>query len=181
MKKSLLVLVILGTLLLAYAAQAADEPSPTIVGSAKCGMCHKKDATGNQLKVWTDSKHAHAFEVLKGEAAIAIAKEKGLGNPWEADACLKCHTTQHFLGAELDAKTKYDIAEGVGCEACHGAGSDYQKMSTMKDHEKALAAGLIVPNKDTCVKCHNADSPTFKEFDYDVAWKQIAHMIPKSE
>ena len=173
MKKSLLVLVVLSVALMAFAAQAADKP--TIIGSQKCGMCHKAK-TGDQLKIWTDSSHAQAFEVLKGEAALAIAKEKGLGNPWEEAACLKCHTTQGFLGAEVDAK--YDVAEGVGCEACHGAGSAYKSMTIMKDRDAAVAAGLIIPDKTTCVKCHNADSPTYKEFDYDAMWKKIAHPIP---
>jgi len=35
---------------------AGDEPNG-FYGAKKCGMCHKKDADGAQLKKWEDSKH----------------------------------------------------------------------------------------------------------------------------
>ncbi|MBK7701559.1 MAG: cytochrome C554 [bacterium] len=173
MKKSLLVLVAL-TVVCAALAQAAE---PTIIGAPKCVMCHKVK-TGDQAKIWTESAHAGAFATLKGPAAIAIAKEKGLGNPWEEAACLKCHTTKGFLGAALEAATKWVPEEGVGCEACHGAGSGYKSKAVMEDHAAAVAAGMKMGGKETCVKCHNAQSPTFKAFDYDKMWALIKHPVP---
>jgi len=166
-------------LVVAFAAVAAAA-DPTIIGVAKCKMCHKAK-TGDQFAIWEGSAHAKAFETLKSEEAIAVAKEKGLGNPWEEAACLKCHTTQHFLGAELDAKGKYDIAEGVSCEACHGAGSEYKSKKVMEDREAALAAGMSLEGEATCVKCHNEESPTFKGFDFAAMWEKIKHPVPESE
>ena len=96
MRKTISILIIAAVTLSAFAALADD---PTIIGTPKCKMCHKAK-TGDQFKIWSESTHARAFETLKSEASLAIAKEQGLGNPWEEPACLKCHTTQAFLGAE---------------------------------------------------------------------------------
>ncbi|HPF35687.1 MAG TPA: cytochrome c family protein [Candidatus Krumholzibacteria bacterium] len=156
-------------------AIAADA---SIIGVPKCTMCHKAK-TGDQAAIWEGSKHAHAFETLKSEASIAIAKEKGLGNPWEEAACLKCHTTQHFLGAPVDEAGKYALEEGVGCEACHGAGSEYKSKKVMEDREAALAAGMKLDGESNCVKCHNEESPTFKGFDFATRWAEVKHPIPE--
>ena len=45
---------------------------------------------------------------------------------------------------------------------------------------KSVAAGLIIPNKATCVTCHNEKSPTFKGFDYATYFAKIAHPNPKA-
>ncbi len=143
-------------------------------------MCHKAK-TGDQFKIWSESKHAGAYETLKNEASVALAKEKGLGNPWEEAACLKCHSTQAFLGAELDAKTKFVLEEGVGCEACHGPGSDYKAKKIMVDHAASVAAGMTDTPMEGCVACHNEESPTFKGFDLEARWAEIAHPVPEAE
>ena len=48
----------------------------------------------------------------------------------------------------------------------------------MKDKQKAVAAGLIIPDEKTCIQCHNDKSPTYKEFDYKKFYAKIAHPIP---
>jgi len=174
MKRTTLILVL--ALVALTAATATFAADPEIIGVPKCKMCHKAK-TGDQFKIWTESKHSGAFETLKSEASIAIAKEQGLGNPWEEAACLKCHTTQGFLGAAINAKAKYDNAEGVGCEACHGAGSAYKSKKVMLDHDASVAAGMIVPDEATCLKCHNEESPTYESFDYATAWDAIKHPV----
>ena len=72
----------------------------------------------------------------------------------------------------------FKIADGVQCEACHGAGSDYAKMHIMKDLEKAKAAGLIIPDEKTCLTCHNNEGPNFESFDYELFFEMIAHPRP---
>ncbi len=176
MKKILTILGLLAVaVMVATTALAADEH--TLIGTKKCGMCHKAK-TGDQYGIWQKSKHAHAYETLKSEESIAIAKKKGLGNPWEEEECLACHTTQHFTKAKTAARSKYVLEEGVGCEACHGPGSDYKSRKVMKDHDAAVAAGLMFPDEKFCLKCHNEKSPTFKGFDYKERWAQIAHPLP---
>jgi len=156
----------------------------TFIGTKKCGMCHKKDTAGKQLKIWQGSKHANAFKTLQSAEADKIATEKGFKTKAaETPECLACHATGHDLDAKMLGKS-YKIDEGVQCESCHGAGSGYKSKKTMKDHAKSVAKGLV-EYKDNkaieaqCVTCHNDKSPTFKAFEFDKRWAEIAHPAPK--
>lgn len=154
--------------------------APEIVGAPNCKSCHKAK-TGDQWKIWTESAHAGAFEKLASAESKKIATEKGLGDPQTEDACLRCHATRAFLGDDVlvSAKGKYANSEGVGCEACHGPGSDYKPMKVMKDPQAARAAGLVsARTAEACGKCHNEQSPTFKGFDFEARWVEIAHPVP---
>ncbi len=149
------------------------------VGVKKCAMCHKSEAKGNQHAQWLSSKHAKAYEKLASPEAKELASKKGVtGNPQEAPECLKCHVTGYGEDAGLftDSFIKTD---GVQCETCHGAGSDYLGLSVMKDKTKSVTAGLIIPTKEVCVKCHNPESPSYKEFNFEEFSKKIAHPRPK--
>ena len=162
----------------AYSGDDAQEAK--YIGSAKCArMCHKGERKGKQWELWQSRKHAGAFETLGTDESKAIAKKKGITeDPQKADQCLRCHVTAFGVKKELVEPTcTYD--EGVGCEACHGPGSRYRKLSVMKDHEKAIAAGLVEQNEAVCTRCHNEESPTYKPFKYDEEVKKIAHPNPK--
>ena len=152
-----------------------------IIGAPKCIMCHKAK-TGDQAGIWSGSKHAGAFATLGTDAAKKIAADKGLGDPQTEAACLKCHTTHGFLGSDVvvNAAGKYEDAEGVGCEACHGAGSDYKSKKVMEDAAAAKAAGLVMDkSEEFCTKCHNEESPTFKGFVLAEKWEAIKHPAPE--
>ncbi|OIO39842.1 MAG: hypothetical protein AUJ75_00765 [Candidatus Omnitrophica bacterium CG1_02_49_10] len=145
------------------------------VGVKKCSMCHKSESKGNQYGQWLSTEHAKAYERLASPEAAETAKAAGVsGNPQEAPQCLKCHVTGYEKDGAL-LEEGFAKEDGVQCEACHGAGSDYKAMSTMKDKEKAIAAGLTVPTKEVCIKCHNAQSPNYKGFDFDEYYPLIAH------
>lgn len=165
----------------AAAATGAAAAKFDYVGSAKCGMCHKSDTKGNQLKVWQGSPHAKAYATLQGEKAKAIATEKKLAKPaHESPECLKCHATAAMTAAPATAKVKVD--EGVSCESCHGPGSAYQAMTVMKaitaGTQDVKAVGFAMPDSTTCTKCHNEQSPTFKGFKFEEYVKKIAHPDP---
>lgn len=105
------------------------------VGVDKCKMCHTKD--GIQAS-WLATKHAKAWESLNAEQ--------------QKDAsCVGCHST----GTTAEGV----LLTGVQCEACHGAGSDYKKMTVMKNKEEAVKMGLIIPDEKTCLGCHNDKVP----------------------
>lgn len=128
------------------------------VGDAKCKMCHKAEHTS-----WSATVHAKAWDVLKPEEQ-------------KKAECIGCHSTGKLVDGTL--------LTGVQCEACHGAGSEYKAQKVMKDRAAAIAAGLVVPDKALCVKCHNEKSPTFKGFDFDKAVKDakaIHEKAPKAE
>jgi len=166
-------------IVLAVAFSGAAAAEHMYVGVDSCKMCHKKEEKGNQYGSWQNSKHAHAYHMLASDKAKEIAAAKGIGNPQESAECLKCHVTAYGVDASLLDK-KYKVDDGVGCESCHGAGKDYKNIKIMKDPEQAKANGLIVPDKGVCEKCHNEESPTFKGFDFEARFAQIAHPNPSN-
>lgn len=147
------------------------------VGANECQPCHSSEEIGDQYRIWNKSKHADAYSVLASPKAIKIGKERGIDNPQESDSCLECHITG-FGHPQSEKDSSFNQSEGVGCEACHGPGSDYRAMEIMRDRDKAIKAGLAIPNEQTCVACHNENSPTYKEFKYDNFLKKIAHPVP---
>jgi nitrate/TMAO reductase-like tetraheme cytochrome c subunit len=158
--------------------KAAAPAKLKYVGSLTCKMCHNLKSTGEQYNIWTASKHAMAYKDLAGDKAKEVAKAKGIEDAQKSDKCLKCHITG-FGATAAEKGTKYDIAEGVGCEACHGPGEKYKDMKIMKDPKLAAENGMIMPGEKECKGCHNPDSPTYKEFKFADAFKVIAHPIPK--
>jgi hypothetical protein len=173
MKKSLILIACLVFL----TSSALFSQTYKYIGSAMCKMCHNSEAKGAQYTKWTESQHSKAFENLKSDAAKKIATEKGIADPSTDQKCLKCHST----GASVDASVRgtLTIEEGVSCEACHGPGSAYKSPTIMKNLEMAQDNGLIVPDEKTCIKCHNAESPTFKGFDFATYSAKVAHPKPK--
>lgn len=182
MRNSILaVLLILGILLVGTQGFAQDKAAHKYVGVSMCAPCHKAEKQGKQYDIWKASKHSEAFNALATPKADSIAKAKGLKTAAKASPeCLKCHTTAADANASMIAAS-FKQSDGVQCETCHGPGSDYKSISVMKDKEKAIAAGLTIFKDDPklCTKCHNSDSPTFKEFKYDEMWGKIKHSIPK--
>ena len=151
---------------------------PHYIGSDKCAkMCHKGEKNGNQLEIWKKSKHAGAFATLGNDTSKIVAKNLGIADPQKAPECLRCHVTAFGVKKELVEST-CTYSEGVGCEACHGPGSEYRKLNNMKKHDLAIAAGLWEPNEALCIKCHNKESPTYKPFTFTEAVKKDAHLIP---
>jgi len=139
------------------------------VGAKKCRMCHKGPKKGEVFEKWQKSAHSKAFETLK-----AKGDEK---NP----QCLECHAVGFNKGGYKVGDANAMKFEGVQCESCHGPGSAYKKMSVMKDRQKSIENGLILPTEETCKKCHNKKSPTFKGFDFKEAFKKIDHRYTKAK
>jgi hypothetical protein len=176
--------IILAVLVCAVVFLYAVEAQNKYVGTKMCGMCHKSDKQGKQLDIWQKSKHAEAFKTLTTAKANEIAKAKGLKKPAaESPECLECHTIGKTVDASLFEKG-FDMKEGVQCESCHGAGSQYKTITLMKDKPKAVAAGLLIYKDDAeiqkfCKTCHNEKSPMYKEFKFAEYWAKIKHAVPK--
>jgi hypothetical protein len=133
------------------------------IGAAKCKMCHNKPATGEQYKQWAGTPHATTMKRLNATEA-------------KDPKCLKCHSTA--AGLKLSDTQTITLAEGVSCESCHGPGSVYKSATIMKSREKSIAAGLIIPDEKLCKKCHNAESPHYKGFDYKTYMAKVQHPNP---
>ncbi len=187
--KLLYFLLLISLLFSLYGQEATSASAKTAkyVGVVKCKKCHKTVKQGKQFQIWSESKHAKAYETLKGEKAAKIAKEKGLAKPaYESPQCLKCHVTAYDADASL-LGPKFKKEDGVQCEGCHGPGSLYKKKKIMKDRELAIQKGLKFYSVEDgsaeklCRKCHNDESPTFKEFNFKERWEKIAHPVPKKK
>lgn len=153
------------------------------IGSKQCKACHSNAKMGGTAyKTWEGTAHANAFKTLQSGAADKIATEKGFKTKAaETKECLACHVTgMDEAGAKFDKK--FENAEGVGCESCHGAGSAYKtKHGKDKPVADAMAAGLTLPKVEDgsaekqCKTCHNDKSPTFKGFKFKEMWPKVAH------
>ncbi|MDX1741161.1 MAG: cytochrome c family protein [Rhodothermales bacterium] len=154
------------------------------IGAAKCKTCHRKEENGAQYPKWEEGPHAGAYATLGTAEAKELAAAQGIDDPQTADECLTCHVTAHGVAAEL-LGTKYSVEDGVSCESCHGAGGNYYKKKTMQSITSGeidgATVGLVAPTEETCVSCHNEDSPTFKGFDYAEYSEKIAHPIPDAK
>lgn len=170
------------------------------VGIKKCKTCHNSKKKGAQFTIWENGPHSKAFETLKSEKALDVAKTAGIeGNAWESSQCLRCHTTGYEKGGyeiksddfwvfdKSDKKAKKAVKrmtglQNVGCESCHGPGNDYKKKKTMvaitAGEITGESVGLWTPSEAMCVECHNQASPTYKEFIYDERIKEVSHPYP---
>ncbi len=128
-------------------SQENASPYPRYVGDKLCKICHLRT-----YRSWKQTRHFYAFNLLK-------PKQRANAE------CLGCHATG------------YGRFEGVGCEACHGAGSLYANLKVMTDVDKRKQLGLIMPGKATCLSCHNPACEHFEDFDYDQAITDGVHQV----
>ena len=120
-------------------------------------------------------KRVLALAVMLGFACLVYAAPVSAAPTMVgADKCAKmCHKVQYDSWLQSKHATSEKKAD---CEACNGAGSDYMKMSVMKDVAAAKAAGLIdKPAAAGCTKsCHKA-----ADFKPDMLAKVHAHKVKK--
>jgi hypothetical protein len=114
----------------------------------------------NEYVTWTQADpHSKAYEILSNEQSRLIAARLGLGIAREATQCLDCHTDNVPAARRGE---KFQLADGVGCEACHGGAeqwlaSHYNTGSVT--HANNLAAGMYPTNAaaaraELCLSCH---------------------------
>lgn len=132
-----IILLTLATL----ATVAFFTPGPiqhsSYMGAHYCGTCHSEE-----YKIWSESPHARAHDILKNEHK---------NNP----ACLSCHAT----GALFKEQS---FLPGVQCEACHGAGQYYANLHIKKDVELSKLLFMKRPvSESSCLHCHSIDSKLF--------------------
>jgi hypothetical protein len=121
------------------------------VGTDWCAGCHPE-----QFSVWSESRHAKAFAPLRN-------KKK------ESDpTCLRCHATGYRFFTGFESAEKTPGLANVGCEVCHGVGSNHTSNPTTRYGKT---------NRGNCRSCH--DKQNSPRFDYNTYYKKIAHKTPK--
>ena len=153
------------------ADQKPTKDGATYVGSKVCGSCHPA-----ALLIWEKSKHAQAWKTLEDAEAGKLV-HKSTGKPrygWPTTKypdCVGCHVVGYGFKSGFVDKAKTEHLTDVGCESCHGAGSQHSDAQLGKIPKDKGVLGRCDPV--LCTACHNFEqSPTF---DYSERWKKIEH------
>ena len=167
-------LILAALLALAAPALAAPPPLPDearnrSLGVASCAssLCHgsvqpwrEARVLQNEYVTWSRSdRHARAYETLLSERSAAIARKLGLSQPAnEASVCLACHA--HDV-PPARRTSGFVLADGVGCEACHGPAERWIKphVEPPASRAKLLPLGLYpmwqpMARTRLCLGCH---------------------------
>jgi hypothetical protein len=101
------------------------------VGSRSCRMCH-----GYEYDKWSTKAHAHAYNTLV-DAGVEYDPE-----------CVICHVVGMEYESGYVNETSTPHLKDVGCENCHGPGSEHIKSGGTKPPADP---------KMTCLHCHTPD------------------------
>lgn len=127
--------------------------SSKYVGSGACMKCHQ-----DSYKTWKRSRHAHAFRTLEH---------------FDADAdptCIGCHTVGFGTASGYQRRFGKTMLTDVGCESCHGPGSQHIDQYTKGGDITFKFRPL---GQDSCRKCHYGEFS--RPFDWDSFWPPIKH------
>lgn len=136
------------------------------VASCATSVCHGKVSPDpaspvwlNEYRVWLrEDYHSRAYRTLQNAQSQAIAKKLDLPSAVGAKICLDCHADN--VPAEKRGQ-RFQVSDGVGCEACHGGGGRWLESHAEEgtSHADNLAKGMY-PTEDPqararlCLSCH---------------------------
>ncbi|MDX1503118.1 MAG: multiheme c-type cytochrome [Thermoanaerobaculia bacterium] len=158
------------------------------LGPGACSNCHAP-----QNEWWFNDPHYRAADPFFDGAGknLQIARLYGI-SPAEVTRgdrlCMDCH------GTVVTGKERREVLDGVGCEACHGAASEWlepHKEGEGRDRPgfaRALELGKrdpreLEPRATMCAGCHyvtdprllSSGHPSGADFDYLEGMREIRH------
>jgi Cytochrome c554 and c-prime len=149
-----------------FPTHAADADAHLGVASCAAGVCHGKlvpqpdnNVWLNEYRVWSaDDPHAGAYQTLATPASKRIAQNLGIASAQTSERCLNCHTDnvpQNRRGP------KFQVSDGIGCEACHGGSARWIESHSESGatHADNLAKGMYpteqpLARATLCLSCH---------------------------
>ena len=171
------------------------------VGTEICAGCHD-----DAYKVWKKTSHAHAYDTLVTKAMDPKLRQ------FDGE-CVACHTvgfkhhTGYFdppPGATAKQIEKHNLKLlDVGCESCHGPGSEHANNPINKElyrflnpyghsekernpntpaNEKSELLKKRMSRMDygLCQKCHDIENDVhWGNVPFQVKWAQIVHPTPR--
>ena len=159
------------TLLFVGSAALAAEPGVADykhLGVASCAtsVCHGKLAPApgknvalNEYQTWTrEDRHAQAYRTLELAESKRIAANLGLPSATTAKICVDCHADN----VPSDKRgPKFQMSDGVGCEACHGGSEKWIESHAAESatHKDNVARGMYpseqpLKRAQLCLGCH---------------------------
>jgi hypothetical protein len=136
------------------------------VASCATSVCHgklapatDKDVALNEYRIWQqEDRHAQAYRTLELPESKRIAANLGLPNATAAKICLDCHADN----VPADKRgPKFQISDGVGCEACHGGSEKWLESHAAESatHADNVARGMYPTEQplkrvQVCLGCH---------------------------
>jgi hypothetical protein len=138
------------------------------LGVATCAtsVCHGKLAPApgknvrlNEYRTWVnEDRHSFAYRTLELPESKRIAANMGLPNAATAKVCLDCHADN----VPTDKRgPKFQLSDGVGCEACHGGAERWLESHAGESatHKDNLARGMYpseapLDRAELCLSCH---------------------------
>ena len=161
-----LALLVLAPLAFAQPLPEGDGRIHEGVATCASAVCHGRvnaadDETVwlNEYRVWLrQDYHSRAYRTLMTEQSQTIAAKLGLPAAHTADICLDCHADN--VPAERRG-TRFQIDDGVGCEACHGGAGEWLESHAERgtSHADNIAKGLYPTDRpearaELCLSCH---------------------------
>ncbi|MBV8806524.1 MAG: hypothetical protein JO042_15815 [Sinobacteraceae bacterium] len=154
-------------------AQAQANGKHLGVASCSSSVCHGSvtpsktyDVLLNEYVTWShEDAHSKAFSVLSSPRGKSMAAKLGLTNAATAKVCLDCHADNvppERRGA------KFSLADGVGCEACHGGAERWITTHTSRraTYRENVAQGMyptanLHERATLCLSCHYGTADKF--------------------
>ncbi len=152
----------------------ADGLTHTGVPSCSTAGCHGDQVIGvgagpvvgqNEYFQWASRNekgaHSRAYAVLLTPHGKRIAANLGIGPAHQAAQCLDCHADNVAVERRSE---RFQLSDGVGCEACHGGAQNWLAFHRIgAGHQKNIEAGLY-PTEEPgararlCISCHLGSS-----------------------
>jgi hypothetical protein len=138
------------------------------LGVATCAssVCHGKltaqtgrDVALNEYQIWShDDYHSRAYRDLINPQSQAIAAKLGLASAATSKLCLDCHADNV---PATQRGPKFQLTDGVQCEACHGGAEKWIESHAQKSvpHGDNVARGMYPSEQplrraELCLSCH---------------------------
>ena len=150
-----------GVVLLTISVALPAQPHYIGAGGCSSSNCHGSTTPAaegarriltTEYALWAiHDKHADAGKALENARSARMAEILGLGNAATAQRCTACHVA---------GSPDNNRADGVACEACHGAAEKWLGTHTQANsHAASVQAGMIdtknlVVRAKVCLECH---------------------------
>ena len=128
------------SLSICFAGFSVAAHAATYVGSKMCAECHEEEY------------ESYAKYAKKARSFMAIEKMRDHLSTEEVRNCYGCHTTGYGKPGGFEDESKTPDLKNVGCEVCHGPGSDHVES---EDIEDIWAEADEI--KKVCSSCHTTE------------------------